>query len=182
MEEEQAWTAMRLLGLPLSLAVVLGWCSGCQSPKPHLSRDSVLQRLNTAYSLIDAGKLESADSIYQDLLTFSVSAVDSVSISGTYARLLLQKGDTSLALVHLDRAFPLTDLNPRNLMRRHSFRFEVFLAKHECASAQSELSSMFDLVERDSTLQLSKVDLQHNQQILRNKCPAPASVPGPNAR
>lgn len=144
---------------------------GCQHDDGSkvLSSELVHSRLNEAYVLEDRGDIPGADSIYGMLLSSEVSRKDSAIISGSYISVLFKKGDINGVLSHVDKAFPATS-GPWDLVRRSSFRMQAFMLRSKCDSVQIELDQLFELVRRDSTLQLSMGDLLLNQTFVDSIC------------
>jgi hypothetical protein len=166
---------MRSKHVLLLVAMVLYECRS-EPVVVRLTTEEVLERLKIAYALEDSGNYLSADSIYRELLTYSVTPADSSSISASYLSVLRKKADFRGMLFHSNRAFPENSAENRDLLRRHSYRMDAFLALRMCDSTRIELVNLVKLVEQDSTLQLKIADLIHNTAVVDSICGATDTI------
>lgn len=160
---------MRIHLFTFLVALMGGGCHQESSPKV-LDPKEVQRLLNAAYALEDNGDIMGADSVYLSLLSHELSPADSAGVSSGYLSVLFKKGDFLNVILHVDRAFPVNSAKNWDLLRRHSFRFEAYLAMRQCDSVYSELAKLFQLVAFDSTLQLSMSDLTYNRSVVDSIC------------
>lgn len=146
---------------------------GCQRPASTqlLTSETFQKELDLVYSLYSHQEAVNADSVVKGIMRYSLSRDDSISLSRCYVSVLLALDSGKSALHHIDLGYPSDGADDYELMRRHSFRFQAFLALNACDSAWRELDRGFRLVERNDKLQLKQEDLELNKVVLAQRCP-----------
>lgn len=145
---------------------------GCDTDRTlqDVETKDISASLEHAISLRDSGMFEAADSAFKAILALRPSSTDSIRVSMSYVPVLIRLNKRELALGHIDRAFPDGGDDLRMLMRRSSFRFQLFIKNRECDSARIELEREFHLVEQDTTLQLTRADIEFNRTFVDSVC------------
>lgn len=161
---------VRRIAFLICLWLTLAGCERIVTPK-ELAHEAVEKELDLVYSLYSHQEALKADSVVRGLLRYSMSRADSVSLSRCYVSVLLALDSGKSALKHVDFGFPEDGADDYEMMRRHSFRFQAFMADEECDSAWAELDRGFKLVDRNDKLQLKRADLELNEGVLAQRCP-----------
>ncbi len=161
---------IRRIAVVICLLLTFVGCERVVTPK-ELAHEAVEMELDLVYSLYSHQEALKADSVVRGLLHYSMSKADSISLSRCYVSVLLALDSGKSALKHVEFGFPEDGADDYELMRRHSFRFQAFMADEECDSAWAELARGFQLVERNDKLQLKRADLELNKGVLEQRCP-----------
>ncbi len=166
---------MRMTLAALSSVLALAACEPKQVNNATTT-DPIFATIESARELDRSGNLQGADSAYQSLLASSANTTDSARIATSYVSLLIRKGALDEALFYIDKAFPANSADPKDLLRRYSYRFSVYMDKHRCDSIRMELNNLFNLVENHGPLQLSMEDLIHNRTVIDSLCGTPDTL------
>jgi hypothetical protein len=161
---------VRRIAFLICLWLTLAGCERVVTPK-ELGHEAVEKELALVYSLYSHQEPMKADSVVRELLRYSMSRADSISLARSYVFVLLALDSGKSALKYLEIGFPENGADDFELMRRHSCRFQAFMADEECDSAWAELARGFILVDRNDKLQLKRADLELNEGVLAERCP-----------